>query len=107
MMNDDTIVALSTPEGIGAIAMIRLSGSSAIDLIGKVFKGKKLTDVPSHTLHHGWIEDGDEMIDEVMIGIFRAPNSYTKENVVEISTHGSSFIAQKIIRLLIRKGARA
>ena len=111
---EDTIVALSTPPGTGAIAVIRLSGKNAIVIAEKIFRGKKLSQAASHTLHHGYISDpektgtsGESEIDEVVLGIFKAPNSYTKEDVVEISSHGSAFIAQKIIQLLIRNGARA
>lgn len=103
---NDTIVALSTPPGTGAIGVIRLSGASAISIAEKVFSGKKLSEQPSHTLHHGFIKNGDEVIDEVVIGIFKAPHSYTTEDVIEISCHGSDFIIQKIISLLIEKGAR-
>ncbi len=103
---NDTIVALSTPPGTGAIGVIRLSGAAAISIAEKVFRGKKLSEQPSHTLHHGFIKNGDEVIDEVVIGIFKAPHSYTTEDVIEISCHGSDFIIQKIISLLIEKGAR-
>lgn len=103
---NDTIVALSTPPGMGAIGVIRLSGASAVSIAEKVFRGKKLGEQTSHTLHHGYIHDGDEVIDEVVVGIFRAPHSYTAEDVIEISCHGSDFIIQKIISLLIGKGAR-
>jgi tRNA modification GTPase len=103
---NDTIVALSTPPGTGAIGVVRLSGASAIPIAEKVFSGKKLSEQPSHTLHHGFIRSDDEVIDEVVIGIFKAPHSYTAEDVVEISCHGSDFIIQKIISLLMEKGAR-
>lgn len=106
MMADDTIVALSTPPGVGAIAVIRLSGKDSITLCDSIFKGKVLNDEPSHTLHFGQVVDGDEIIDEVVMGIFKAPHSYTRENVVEISCHGAPYIQQRIIQLLTRKGAR-
>ncbi|HUM46698.1 MAG TPA: tRNA uridine-5-carboxymethylaminomethyl(34) synthesis GTPase MnmE [Chitinophagales bacterium] len=106
MITNDTIVALSTPPGVGAIGVVRLSGKDGIAICDSIFKGKVLAGQPSHTLHFGHIVDGEEMIDEVVVGIFKAPNSYTKENVVEISCHGSPYIQQKIIQLLIRKGAR-
>src|SRR4030095_1773688 len=102
MFHDDTIVALSTPPGIGALAVTRLSGKDAITIADKVFKGKILAEQPSHTLHFGHIADGEEIVDEVVAGIFKAPHSYTKENVVEISSHGSPFIQQRITELLIR-----
>jgi len=104
---DDTIVALSTPPGVGAIAVIRLSGKDAIAIAEKVFKGKKLTEQSSHTLHHGYITDQEKEIDEVVIAIFRAPHSYTGEDVIEISSHGSPYIAQQILQLFIINGARA
>jgi len=107
-MNDqDTIIALSTPSGSGAIGVIRLSGPDAISLANSVFAGKDLEDQASHTLHFGLIKDGEQIVDEVVAGLFVAPKSYTKENVVEISCHGSNYIIQQIINLLISKGARA
>jgi tRNA modification GTPase len=104
---EDTIVALATPSGTGAIALIRLSGPDAISIINQVFKGKDLEKQASHTVHFGTIRDGEQIIDEVLISLFIAPKSYTKENVVEISCHGSKYIIESIIKLLIRKGARA
>jgi tRNA modification GTPase len=104
---DDTIVALATPSGSGAIGVIRLSGPEAITITQQVFKGKDLSKQASHTIHFGTIRDGEHIIDEVLVSLFIGPHSYTKEHVVEISTHGSSYIIQKIIRLLMSKGARA
>ena len=104
--NSDTIIALATPSGIGAIGVIRLSGSDAVNLVKQVYVGKDLTLQPTHTIHFGTIRDGDLILDEVLVSLFIAPKSYTRENVVEISTHGSAFIIESIIRLLIRKGAR-
>lgn len=107
-MNDqDTIIALSTPSGSGAIGVIRLSGPDAISLANSVFAGKDLEKQASHTLHFGLIKDGEQIVDEVVAGLFVAPKSYTKEHVVEISCHGSNYIIQQIINLLISKGARA
>lgn len=106
MNNQDTIIALSTPSGSGAIGVIRLSGPDAINVTNAVFAGKNLAEQPSHTLHFGLIKDGDHIVDEVVAGLFVAPKSYTKENVVEISCHGSNYIIQQIINLLIAKGAR-
>lgn len=103
---EDTIVALATPQGLGAIAVIRLSGQHAIKITNEVFKGKDLEKEPSHTIHFGTIRDGERVIDEVLVSLFIAPKSYTKEHVVEISTHGSSYIVNQVIKLLIRKGAR-
>jgi tRNA modification GTPase len=107
MISNDTIVALSTPPGIGAIGVIRLSGKDAITITNDVFSGKDLLRQESHTLHFGTIKDGNQVIDEVVVSLFVAPKSYTKENVVEISCHGSNYIIQQIISLLIRKGASA
>ncbi len=107
MLNNDTIIALSTPPGSGAIGVIRLSGPDAITLTNQVFSGKDLATQPSHTLHFGLIKDGPVMIDEVVVSLFIEPKSYTKENVTEISCHGSNYIIQQIMSLLIRKGARA
>lgn len=103
---EETIVALATPSGIGAIGVIRLSGPDAIIIANSVFKGKDLTRQPSHTIHFGTIADDDIILDEVLISLFVAPKSYTRENVVEISCHGSVYIIESIIKLLIKKGSR-
>lgn len=102
----DTIVALATPAGIGAIGVIRLSGQEAINIANQVFQGKNLTEQASHTIHLGTIRDESVIIDEVLVSLFVAPKSYTKENVVEVSCHGSNFIIQQLIQLFIKKGAR-
>ena len=102
-----TIVALSTPQGVGAIGVIRLSGEKAIEITQKVFKGKNLLNQASHTLHFGKIVDGDTVLDEVVIALFKTPTSYTGENTVEISCHGSPYIQKSIIELLIKNGATA
>jgi tRNA modification GTPase len=103
----DTIVALATANGIGAISVIRLSGERAIEICNKVFKGKDLEQVASHTVHFGTIRSDEKIIDEVLVSVFKAPNSYTKENTVEISCHGSNYIVNQIIQLLIKNGAVA
>jgi len=104
----DTIVALATSPGVnGAIAVIRLSGPEAIGIVNTVFKGKDLAQQASHTLHFGTIRDGEQIIDEVLVSLFVAPHSYTKEDVVEISTHNSKYIIEQVIMLLMRHGARA
>jgi len=103
---NDTIIALATPQGVGAIAVIRLSGKDAITLSNEVFFGKDLSKQDSHTIHFGTIRDGEKIIDEVLVSLFIAPKSFTKENVVEISTHGSSYIINQVIKLFLRKGAR-
>ncbi len=107
IQTEDTIVALSTANGVGAIAVIRLSGPRAIQIANAVFKGKNLEKQASHTLHFGAIVDGEVVLDEVVVALFIAPKSYTRENVVEISCHGSPYIVQSIIKLLLVKGVRA
>jgi len=109
MMNNDIICAISTPQGNGAIAVIRLSGDESIALTDKVFRSasnKKLIDQQPNTLHFGVLKEGDKIIDEVVVSLFKAPRSYTGEDVVEISCHGSVYIQQQILQLLTRKGAR-
>ena len=102
----ETICALATPPGIGAIGVIRLSGMNAITICDSIFKGKDLNAVAANTIHFGSIRDENKVLDEVLVSIFKAPHSYTGENSVEISTHGSSYIQQQIIQLLIKKGAK-
>lgn len=103
----DTIVALATPQGVGAIGVIRLSGSEAISIANDSFTGKNLLKQSSHTLHYGSIKNEEGVvIDDVLVSLFVAPSSYTKENVVEVSCHGSSYIIQQLLELFIRKGAR-
>ncbi len=110
MINQDTIIALATPSGIGAIAVIRLSGENAIIIIDQFFKSKitnkSLLKQKTHTIHLGHIINNDRIIDEVLVSIFKNPNSYTGENVVEISCHGSIYIQQEIIQLFIKNGVR-
>ncbi len=104
---DDTIVALSTPPGIGAIGVLRLSGPKAVEIVDSVFEGKKLSEQPSHTAHFGTIKDASgKALDEVVVTLFRAPRSYTREDVVEVSCHGSPYILQQVLQLFIRIGAR-
>ena len=109
MINNDIICAISTAQGNGAIAVIRLSGNESIVLCDKVFKSpnnKRLIDQGANTLHFGTIVDGDKIIDEVVVSIFKNPKSYTGEDIVEISCHGSLYIQQQILQLLARTGAR-
>ncbi len=103
---DETIVALATAQGISAIAVIRLSGKDSIELTQKIFTGKNLIQQPSHTIHFGTIHDGERNIDEVLVSVFKAPNSFTKENSVEISCHGSPVIVKEIIKVLVKNGSR-
>lgn len=109
MIPQETIVALATPSGAGAIAIIRLSGKEAITIAAQVFdsvSGKDITQQKTHTIHLGHIVDDTKVLDQVLLSIFKGPNSYTGEHVVEISCHGSVFIQQQIIQLLLRKGAK-
>ncbi|HYJ62814.1 MAG TPA: tRNA uridine-5-carboxymethylaminomethyl(34) synthesis GTPase MnmE [Parafilimonas sp.] len=103
---NNTIIAIATPPGIGAIGVLRISGDKAIEIINSIFASKNLLQQPSHTLHVGSLKNNNEVIDEVVVSLFRAPRSYTGEDVVEISCHGSFFIQQKIIDICIEKGAR-
>ena len=109
MFSASTICAISTPVGTGGIAVIRLSGDQALPIADRIFHppfiGKKLADQQGNTLHFGAISKGKETLDEVVVGLFRAPHSYTGEDVVEISCHGSRFIQQQILELLIEEGA--
>ena len=106
-MTQDTIVALSTPPGQGAIGVIRLSGPKTIPLVDAFFRGKNLEKVEGNTVHYGKIVDEhDKIIDECVATVFKAPRSYTKEDVIEISCHGSPYIIEQIIQLCLRKGTR-
>jgi tRNA modification GTPase len=105
-MNQDTICALATAQGVGAIAVIRISGPQTIEIVNKIFKGKNLHKQNSHTIHFGTIRDQDLIVDEVLISLFRTPSSYTREDTIEISCHGSDYIIQRIIKLLLKNGAR-
>ena len=106
MKGEDTIVALSTPQGIGGIHVIRISGSNAFEQVARIFTGKHPAECKGHTLHFGNIENDGELIDEVLVGVFRKPRSFTKEDMCEISCHGSPLIARRIIGALTESGAR-
>ena len=103
---NDTICAISTPLAPGAISIIRISGSDAIRIANKVFIGKDLEKVDDHTINYGHIFDGDELIDEVMVSVMREPNTYTREDVIEINAHGSIASAKRILELLLKNGCR-
>lgn len=105
---NDTIVAIATPSGVGAISIVRISGAKAIEIADEIFSGKtRFKDSVSHTVHYGKIKDSlNNLVDDVLASIFKAPNSYTGEDSVEISTHGSPFITKRVVELLINKGAR-
>ena len=105
-MNNDTICALATANGVGALGIIRVSGNDAIPVVQKSFPGKNLSKQKSHTIHYGYFMEGEETIDEVMLSIFLAPKSFTTENSVEIAFHGSPHIGKRILETLIKNGAR-
>ncbi|MBS4065326.1 MAG: tRNA uridine-5-carboxymethylaminomethyl(34) synthesis GTPase MnmE [Chitinophagaceae bacterium] len=103
---DDTIVALATPHGIGAIGVIRISGPKSIDIINALFPSKDLSKQPTHTIHVGFLKADDKVLDEVVISLFKNPKSYTGEDVVEISCHGSPYIQEQVMNAIVAKGAR-
>src|SRR5690606_38959626 len=102
----ETICALATAQGVGAIAVIRVSGDRTFAIVDEIFYGKDLSGTKTHTVHFGTIREGDTIIDEVLVTVFRTPHSFTKEDSIEISCHGSGYIIRKIMQLLVRKGAR-
>lgn len=102
----DTIAAIATPLGEGAIGIVRLSGTDAITIANKVFKGRDLSQVNSHTINYGHIVENEQVVDEVMLSLMRAPRTFTREDVVEINTHGGLAVTNEILQLLIRHGAR-
>ena len=108
LLFSDTIVALSTPPGAGALAVIRLSGPAAVAIVAGVFSKNRLTEQPGHTLHYGTLRDPTtlELIDEVVVALYRAPRSFTREDVVEISCHGSDYVVRQVLAALLRQGAR-
>lgn len=106
MISEDSICALSTPSGSGALGVIRLSGKDSISIANSIFKGKNLEEQKGQSLHFGEIVDDSTTIDEVLLSLFKAPNSYTGEDVVEISCHGSSYVLTKVLQLVLEKGAR-
>ena len=103
---NDTIVAISTALGVGAISIVRLSGKEAIEIVNNCFKGKDLTKVKSHTINYGHIVDQDEIIDEVLVSIMKAPRTYTTEDVVEINCHGGIISTKRILETMLTHGAR-
>ncbi len=103
---NDTITAVATPPGIGALGIIRVSGSHAFEIVNKLFPSKDLSAQPAHTLHVGYLKDGNDILDEVVISLFKSPASYTGEDVIEISCHGSPYVQQKVLDSLIHHGAR-
>jgi tRNA modification GTPase len=106
MLQQETICALATPSGVGAIAVIRVSGDATFSIVNQIFRGKDLTKVASHTVHFGTIREENAIIDEVLVAVFKTPTSFTKEDTVEISCHGSDYIIRQILKLLVKNGAR-
>lgn len=103
---NETICALATAPGVGAIAVIRVSGPDTFEKVSAIFKGKNLKDVPGNTVVFGTIRDGEKVVDEVLISVFKGPKSFTKEDTVEISTHGSDYIIRYVLKLLVKQGCR-
>ena len=103
---NDTIAAVSTTQGVGAISIIRISGPDSIKIVNSIFKGKDLTKVESHTINYGHIIDNDEIIDEVLVSIMKAPKTFTVEDVVEINCHGGISTTNKVLELVLNNGAR-
>ena len=103
---DDTIAAISTAQGVGAISIIRVSGFDAIKIVSRIFSNKDFKDAPSHTIHYGYIMDDNDKVDEVLVTIMRAPKTFTKEDVVEINAHGGIMTTDKILELLLVNGCR-
>ena len=103
---EDTIVAISTALGVGAISIVRVSGTDAISIVNEIFTGKDLSKVESHTVHYGFIKEENKKIDEVLITVMKSPKTFTREDVVEINCHGGIMTTKKIMELLIRKGCR-
>ena len=106
MIQQEPICALATATGVGALGVIRVSGEGTFEIVNRLFRGKNLTQVESHTVHFGTIRDGATIIDEVLVSVFKSPKSFTKEDTVEISCHGSDYIIRQILKLLVKNGAR-
>jgi tRNA modification GTPase len=103
---DETIVALATPPGIGAIGVIRVSGPDCFKVVGRLFPSKDLERQPSHTLHVGYLKEEGETLDEVVVSLYRGPRSYTGEDVIEVSCHGSPYVLERVMQAVLRQGAR-
>lgn len=103
---NDTIVAISTALGVGAISIVRLSGNNAIKIVNDCFEGKDLTKVPTHTIHYGFIKNNKELLDEVLVSVMKSPKTFTAEDVVEINCHGGIIPTKQILELMLSKGAR-
>ena len=103
---NDTICAIASSQGVGAIAIVRVSGEESIKIVNSIFKGKDLNKVNSHTINYGHITDNNEVIDEVLVSVMKAPRTFTTEDVVEINTHGGIAPTNKVLELLLEKGCR-
>ena len=103
---NDTIAAISTALGVGAISIVRVSGNDALDIVNKIFKGKNLKDVESHTINYGHIYDNEKLVDEVLVSVMKAPRTFTREDVVEINVHGGIATTNKVLELLLTNGCR-
>ena len=99
---EDTIVAISTALGVGAISIIRLSGKDAIEIVNNCFKGKDLTKVNSHTINYGFIKNNNEIVDEVLVSVMRAPKTFTTEDIVEINCHGGIIPTKQILETMLQ-----
>ena len=109
-MKSDTIAAIATAMSPSGIGIIRLSGDESLEIIDKIYRSKsnkkKISECESHTIHYGYIYDGDEMIDEVMVLLMKSPNTYTKEDTIEIDCHGGVYVMKRILETVIKYGAR-
>ena len=103
---NDTIAAISTALGVGAISIVRVSGNDALDIVSKIFKGKDLREVESHTINYGHIYDNDKLVDEVLVSVMRAPKTFTREDIIEINVHGGIATTNKVLELLLTNGCR-
>ena len=99
---DDTIAAISTTQGVGAISIIRISGKNSIEIVNNIFRGKNLKKVETHTINYGYIIDSDEIIDEVLVSVMKSPKTFTREDIVEINCHGGISTTNKILELVLR-----
>ena len=106
-MKKDTIAAISTGMTNSGIGIVRISGSGALETADRVYRGKsKLSGVPSHTIHYGYIQDGDEAVDEVLVMVMKAPRTFTGEDTVEINCHGGTFVVRRVLEAVLKNGAR-
>ena len=107
MLNKETIAAISTGMSNSGIGIVRISGDDAFQIIDRIYKGKKkLSEADSHTIHYGFIKDGGETIDEVLVSVMRAPRTFTGEDTVEINCHGGVYVVQRVLETVLKNGAR-